>query len=781
MINDWILLQRYAKEGAEDAFEQLVFRHMNFVYSQALRRVRDTHCAEEVAQAVFILLARKAAELKPGRALTAWLYETTRMTALNALKLRANRSEHQIEINAMDENTPKAAPQSSEAVTALLEDGLATLDPHERDVIFLHYYQQLSMSEIGATLRISVDAAKKRSSRGLERLREFFTMNDVTIPTVAIGALFANLAANSAPPALLSAAATQSLLFAAKGGTASALAGSQQLVSMTVVKTGGLSMIHAGVISAVLAITGTVAWQFVPVRPTGGETRAEAPLPAPAPTAAALAPARGVAKGWPVVLPSSPVGCPTPVRLSDPKRTSIVIPAMQGEHSTLPLLHEKPELAAKVFVFQPDGSPLKGWPFLLSTEEMRAQERTKDFYGATRWRSHPSVMDTDGDGFEEFVVTAPDRSINLWKVFVFDRFGVRAHRHGVGHNMSIPLVDINEDGEMDIVHPEFVSGIGCGPQLVAWPADRNVRMGYAPAIADMRGDGQLNCYFPRHFIVAKNQLGVSLKGWPELVDPEETRHPPALGDLDGDGTLEVVALNGKGVLQIWQWDGKPFKGTKPDTARNLTAIFKDNLGSSCTPTLVDLDGDKSCEIIVYDNTRMALCAWKSDGSGFFQPDGIIAELNQAQVIPLVAVASLENTDVLDFFCGTSWIRRKPAGTAEVINLLQGQAPGKNRMGHTLTDTDGDGYVEVLFGLTDGRVFRYETGLPYDSKRILWGTPLANLRRTCSLRIPAFTPSDKVRAAARTTGEQMTKQAIPAEKPKGTSNDAAKPPAPPREF
>jgi RNA polymerase sigma factor (sigma-70 family) len=97
MIDDMALVREYAASQSESAFERLVARHLNMVYSAALRRVASPHLAEEVAQAVFIILSRKAGSLGPKTILSGWLYRTTRYAAADALKMQRRRQQREQE------------------------------------------------------------------------------------------------------------------------------------------------------------------------------------------------------------------------------------------------------------------------------------------------------------------------------------------------------------------------------------------------------------------------------------------------------------------------------------------------------------------------------------------------------------------------------------------------------------------------------------------------------------------------------------------------------------
>src|SRR6266568_3353175 len=85
-MNDWSLLREYVERCSETAFETLVRRHLDMVYSAAWRQTGDATLAEEVVQAVFVILARKASRLREGVVIAGWLYHTACLTARRALR-----------------------------------------------------------------------------------------------------------------------------------------------------------------------------------------------------------------------------------------------------------------------------------------------------------------------------------------------------------------------------------------------------------------------------------------------------------------------------------------------------------------------------------------------------------------------------------------------------------------------------------------------------------------------------------------------------------------------
>ena len=109
MSDDFELLRRYVAEGSEEAFALLARRYVNLVYSAALRQVRDRHLAEDVTQAVFLVLARKAKSIRRKTPLSAWLHTTTRYAAGDVLRARARRMRIEHKAAGMTQETLQAA------------------------------------------------------------------------------------------------------------------------------------------------------------------------------------------------------------------------------------------------------------------------------------------------------------------------------------------------------------------------------------------------------------------------------------------------------------------------------------------------------------------------------------------------------------------------------------------------------------------------------------------------------------------------------------------------
>jgi RNA polymerase sigma factor (sigma-70 family) len=212
MSDDMTLVREFAANASEPAFAALVERHIALVHSAALRQVGDAHLAEEITQAVFIILARKAASLGSKTVLSAWLYRTTRYAAADALRARRRRQAREQEAHMQSIlNQPDAEAWAQ--LAPLLDDALAELGETDRTALVLRFFENKTAREIAGNLRMEEAAAQKRVARALEKLRAIFVKRGVTLTaTVIAGAVAAN-AVQAAPVGL----AVKISVVAAKG------------------------------------------------------------------------------------------------------------------------------------------------------------------------------------------------------------------------------------------------------------------------------------------------------------------------------------------------------------------------------------------------------------------------------------------------------------------------------------------------------------------------------------------------------------------------------------
>jgi RNA polymerase sigma factor (sigma-70 family) len=240
--DDLDLLGQFTRDQSQDAFTTLVNRHLNLVYSAALRQVRSPQLAEEVCQAVFLRLAGYAATLNPDTILTAWLYQVTRHAAVDVVRREARRqAREQIAFQMSDMNDPSA---SWTHIEPLLDEAMESLDSPDRTAILLRYFENKSLREVGEALGASEDAAQKRVSRALERLREFFSGRKVAIGASGLAVLVSANAVQSAPAGLAATIA---------GGAVLASAAISSSTAVTLTKTIAMTTVQKVLIVAVVA------------------------------------------------------------------------------------------------------------------------------------------------------------------------------------------------------------------------------------------------------------------------------------------------------------------------------------------------------------------------------------------------------------------------------------------------------------------------------------------------------------------------------------------------
>ena len=185
MSEDMALVREFAARQSEPAFATLVGRYLGLVHSAAVRQVGDPHLAEEITQAVFLLLARKARSLGPDTILSAWLYRATRYAAADALKIQRRRQRREQEAYMQSTlNGPDADVWA--LVAPLLDEAMAELRERDRTALVLRFFENKPAREIAGALKLTEDAAQKRVARALEKLRAIFTKRGVTLTGAAI-------------------------------------------------------------------------------------------------------------------------------------------------------------------------------------------------------------------------------------------------------------------------------------------------------------------------------------------------------------------------------------------------------------------------------------------------------------------------------------------------------------------------------------------------------------------------------------------------------------------
>ncbi len=200
--NDIALVREFAAKNSETAFAELVRRHINLIYSVAFRFTGNSADAQDVTQAVFILLARKAARLSARTVMTGWFYETTRFTATRLLRTRARRRAYEQEASMQSMLDPSGADIVWRQLAPHLEAAVSKLRERDRTLLALRFYENMSGAEAAKLLGIHEDAARKRANRALERLRKFFSNRGVHSSAEIIAAAISANSIQTAPAAL---------------------------------------------------------------------------------------------------------------------------------------------------------------------------------------------------------------------------------------------------------------------------------------------------------------------------------------------------------------------------------------------------------------------------------------------------------------------------------------------------------------------------------------------------------------------------------------------------
>jgi RNA polymerase sigma factor (sigma-70 family) len=255
-MDDMDLVREYARCKSEEAFATLVSRHVNLVYSVALRQVSNAHLAEEITQTVFIILARKAGSLDSRTVVSGWLYRTARYACAKTLTMRRRR-QHREQEAYMRSQLHDTETNAWMEIEPLLDTAMEQLGEKDHNALVLRFFEDRGFKDISAALGTTEAGAKMRVNRALEKLRTIFTKRGLTFSAVAIaGAITAN-SVQAAPIGL----ATSVTVAAVKGTTVTAstltlIKTTLKLMAWTKIKTavvaGGIAILVAGTAAVTL-------------------------------------------------------------------------------------------------------------------------------------------------------------------------------------------------------------------------------------------------------------------------------------------------------------------------------------------------------------------------------------------------------------------------------------------------------------------------------------------------------------------------------------------------
>ncbi len=216
MTPDRELLRLYAQTHSEEAFAELVRRHINLVYSAVLRRLNgDAHLAQDAAQAVFTDLARKASSLSRRATLTGWLYTSAHFAASEIARKESRRRGR--EEKYMREPNPQATTDPDWAeLRPVLDEVMLQLKETDREAILLRYFENRPLAEVGAKLGLRENTARMRVERALEKLRALLAKRGLATTSTLVATISAN-AVQVAPREMAAALAATSITAAATG------------------------------------------------------------------------------------------------------------------------------------------------------------------------------------------------------------------------------------------------------------------------------------------------------------------------------------------------------------------------------------------------------------------------------------------------------------------------------------------------------------------------------------------------------------------------------------
>jgi RNA polymerase sigma factor (sigma-70 family) len=296
MTRDIELLEQHrCGGGGNAAFADLVRRHVGWVHGVARRRLRDAHVADDVAQAVFILLHRKSPRFRNDRSLVAWLHRTAWYASEVAARQERRRRRHETEAAMLHRQQIAANddPQWRE-LAPMLDELIERLAQADREAVLLRYYRQMTFTEVAAAMGTTEEAARKRVDRAVDKLRRMADGKGVVMSVAVLAAVMETQVATAAPPGLVATATATALADAGAAVAASSgpiVSGISTLVTLARAKVA--AMVTAAVAVAASASAAIVIAAAAPPPTTTTKPATTAPVAAattvPAPAASTRA------------------------------------------------------------------------------------------------------------------------------------------------------------------------------------------------------------------------------------------------------------------------------------------------------------------------------------------------------------------------------------------------------------------------------------------------------------------------------------------------------------
>ncbi len=256
MLTDAELIKSYAQDRSETAFTELVNRHINLVYSAALREAGGrTALAEDITQAVFAEVARKPGRLCGHPALAGWLYTSVRRVGANQRRAEERRQRREQAAYSMNELlSPDPSATDWQQIRPLLDDVMHELGETDRAAVVLRFFEDRSLKEVGEALGLNENAARMRVDRALDKLRKLLASRGIRSTTASLAAGLAAAVVMAAPAGLAASVATGAL--AGAGATSTTLSTLELIKLMTMTK---LQMGAAGAL--IVAAIAVPVWQ----------------------------------------------------------------------------------------------------------------------------------------------------------------------------------------------------------------------------------------------------------------------------------------------------------------------------------------------------------------------------------------------------------------------------------------------------------------------------------------------------------------------------------------